>query len=347
MAESTKKATVKRVFGSLINNGMAIDGAKFSPWWVGLLMFIFGLLLPIVPLFVSSATTDGTSFLDNNACQYGLGMDKTFGIAISELDGALTFDNTEKTISYTASSTYSDADEYLIGGYIATSGDCAGQYELRVYYSDKVSTEEEINQFINSKEGIIYKKGTTTVAGLDEDGYTPSSVYFFKNGFCMDVYNSNTKNKKVNMGFLSDLRRLDYNGGDLKKYFVGESFDKDNKDNRVAAFDKLREFIDVTYKTAKLKAMWLGSLIYLGIYAGVNVFMILMIFLMSRGKNNPNRYLTFWTCTKINWWESLCPGLLGLILGFIFTSQAVMLYVLLISMRTMWLTMREMRPQIQ
>ena len=46
MAESTKKATVKRVFGSLINNGMAIDGAKFSPWWVGLLMFIFGLLLP-------------------------------------------------------------------------------------------------------------------------------------------------------------------------------------------------------------------------------------------------------------------------------------------------------------
>ena len=347
MAESTKKATVKRVFGSLINNGMAIDGAKFSPWWVGLLMFIFGLLLPIVPLFVSSATTDGTSFLDNNACQYGLGMDKTFGIAISELDGALTFDNTEKTISYTASSRYSDADEYLIGGYIATSGDCAGQYELRVYYSDKVSTEEEINQFINSKEGIIYKKGTTTVAGLDEDGYTPSSVYFFKNGFCMDVYNSNTKTKKVNMGFLSDLKRLDYNGGDLKKYFVGESFDKDNKDNRIAAVDKLREFIDITYKTAKLKAMWLGSLIYLGIYAGVNVFMILMIFLMSRGKNNPNRYLTFWTCTKINWWESLCPGLLGLILGFIFTSQAVMLYVLLISMRTMWLTMREMRPQIQ
>ena len=344
MAESTKKATVKRVFGSLINNGMAIDGAKFSPWWVGLIMFIFGLLLPILPIFVSSATTNGTSFL--NTCEYGLGMDKTFGIAISELDGALTFDNTEKTISYTANNAYNTNDKTLIGGYVSTSGDCAGQYELRVYFSN-LTTDEEINKFINEKEGIVYKKGTTEEAKNNEEGYKPSSVYFFKNGFFMDVYASNTTTKKVDMKFLSDLKHLDYNGGDLKKYFVGESFDKNNKDNRVAAFDKLREFIDITYKTAKTRAMWLGSLLYLGIYAGVNVFMILMIFFMSRGKNNPNRYLTFWTCTKINWWESLCPGLLGMIVGFIFTSQAVLLYVLLISMRTMWLTTREMRPQLQ
>lgn len=343
MAESTKKATVKRVFGSLINNGMAIDGAKFSPWWVGLLMFIFGLLLPILPIFVSSATTNGTSFL--NTCEYGLGMDKTFGIAINELDGALTFDNTEKTITYTANNVY-NADETLIGGYVSTSGDCAGQYELRVYYSN-LTEDEAINEFVNSKEGIVYKKGTTEKADLDEDGYTPSSVYFFKNGFYMDVYASNTTTKKVNMKFLSDLKHLDYSGSDLKKYFVGESFDKNNKENRVSAFNKLREFIDLTYKTAKTQAMWLGSLLYLGIYAGVNVFMILMIFLITRGKNNPNRYLTFWTCTKIDWWQSLCPGLLGMILGFIITSiNPVMIYVLLISMRTVWLTTREMRPQI-
>lgn len=344
MAESTKKATVKRVFGSLINNRLAIDGAKFSPWWIGLIMFFLGLLLPIVPIFVASARTNGTSFM--SACEYGLGMDKTFGVAMSELDGALTFDNTEKTIKYVPNGTYSESDSTLIGGYISTSGDCNGQYELRIYYSETDTTEDAINEFVNSKDGIVYKKGTTTVAGLDEDGYKPTTLYFFKNGFCMNIYASNAKIKKAAMTFLSDLKHLDYDGEDLKKYFVGDSFDKENKDNRIAAMDKLREFIDITYKTAKTRAMWLGSLLYLGIYAGVNVFMILMIFLMSRGKNNLNRYLTFWTCTKIDWWESLCPGLLGLILGFIFTSQAVMIYVLLISMRTMWLTMREMRPQI-
>ena len=341
MAESTKKATVKRVFGSLINNGMAIDGAKFSPWWIGLIMFVFGLLLPILPIFVSAATTDGTSFMTDY--EYGLGMDKTFGIAMSELDGALTFNNADKTISYTPNSTYNE-DTTLIGGYIATSGVTNGQYDLRIYYSETAITEDDINVFINSKETIKYKLGTTTVAGSEETAYTPSSIFFFKNGFYIDVYAYNTSVKKTNMPFISDLKCFDYEGGDLKTYFVGESFDKNNRDNRVAAVDKMKEFIDVTYKTAKTKNMWLGSLIYLGIYAGVNVFMILMIFIMSRGKNNPNRYLTFWTCTKINWWESLCPGLLGMILGFIFTKQAVMMYVLLISMRTMWLTMREMRP---
>ena len=343
MAESSKKATVRRVFGSLINNAQAIDGAKFSPWWIGLIMFILGLLLPVLPLFVSSARTNGTSFLSN--AEYGLGLDKTFGAAISELDGALTFNNTDKKISYTANNTYSTSDSSLIGGYIATSGTCNGQYELRIYYSETATTENDINDFITAREAIKYTKGTIEVTASEENSYTPSSIYFFTNGFYVDIYGSNSITKKATMGFLSDLNCFDYDGGDLKAYFVGSSFDKTNKDNRIAAFEKLEEFIDVTYKTTKTKSMWLGSLLYLGIYAGVNFFMMLMIFLMSRGKNNPNNYLNFWQCIKIDWWASFCPGLLGMILGFIFLTNAVMIYVLLISMRIMWLTMREMRPQ--
>ena len=347
MAESTKKATVKRVFGSLINNRCAIDGAKFSPWWVGLIMFVFGLLLPVLPIFVSAAKTEGTTFM--KSCEYGLGLDKTFGVAISELDGALTFDNTEKTINYTANNTYNPDDSTLIGGYIATSGECNGQYELRVFYNSSTTTKDEINDYITMKEKIVYRKGTTLPCLSEEEGaYTPSSVYFFKNGFFVDIYASNSSTRKAYMTYVSDLHCLDYDGGDLKTYFVGGSFDKTNKDSRMAAFDKMKEFLNITYKTEKTRTMWLGSLLYFGIYAGVNVFMILMIFLMSRGKNNPNNYLTFWTCTKINWWESLCPGLLGMILGFIITRvNPVMIYVLLISMRTMWLTMREMRPVYQ
>ena len=341
MAESTKKQTVKRVFGSLINNRCAIDGAKFSPWWIGLLMFIFGLILPIVPLFVQEATTNGTSFMAS--CEYGLGMDKTFGTAISELDGALTFDNTNKTISYVGNNPYSTADSTLIGGYVSTSGDCNGQYELKIYYNN-CETKQEMSDFITLKKNITYKKGTTNLAGADDAKYVPTSVYFFKNGFYVDIFASNSTTEKAAMNFISDLNCLDYADGDLKTYFTGTSFDKTNEESRKNALNKMKEFIDITYKTDKTKNMWLGSLLYFGIFAAVNFFMILMIFLMSRGKNNPNRYLTFWTCTKINWWESLCPGLLGLIMGFIFSSKAVIIYVLLISMRTMWLTMREMRP---
>ena len=334
--------TVRRVFGSLFRNATAIDGAKFSPWWVGVILFVLGLILPIVPLFVQAATTDGTSFMAN--VEYGLGLDKTLGAAIYDLDGALTFNNTDKTISYAPNTTYSTTDNTLVGGYVASAGSTSGQYDLRIYFAD-IKGDDAINDFVTSKESIIYKKGTTTVAGLNEEGYTPSTLYFFKETFFLDIYASNTTEKRAAMYVLADMKCLDYSGNDLKTYILRTSFDKTNSANRLAAVDNLKGLIDVTYKTARNRQMWLGSLLYLGVYAAINFFMMLMIFLMSRGKNNPNNYLTFWTCMKIGMWTSFCPGLLGLIFGFIFSNNAMMVYVMLIAMRTMWLTMRELRPQ--
>mgnify|MGYP003317358291 CR=1 FL=1 len=216
--KKVKKApneTVKRVFGSLFKNATAIDGAKFSPWWVGVILFVLGLILPIVPLFVQAATTDGTSFMANT--EYGLGLDKTFGSAIYDLDGALTFNNTDKTISYAPNTTYSTTDSSLVGGYVATAGSTNGQYDLRIYFADIVS-EEEINEFVTAKETIVYKKGTTTVAGLNEEGYTPSSIYFFKQTFFLEIYGSNTTEKRAAMSVLADMNCLDYSGSDLKTY---------------------------------------------------------------------------------------------------------------------------------
>lgn len=331
---------LKRAFGSLINNQTAIEGAKFSPWWIGLIFFILGILLPVVPLFVSAATTNGTSFL--SSAEYGLGLDKTFGIAMNEIPNALTFDNSTKTISY--SGTGSEAEPDLIGKYVADAGNCKDQYELRIYYSN-VDSSAAISQYITNKESISYLKGSTTVKALSEgEAYIPTTIYFFKNSFFVEIYGSNSTDRKAYMSFMSDLKCLDYSG-DLRAYFCGSSFDKTNAENRTNSYNKLKEFIDITYGTTKKQTMWLGSLLYVGVYAGVNVFMALMIFLMSRGKNNPNNYLNFWQCIKIDWWESLAPGLLGLILGFIFTSNAVMIYVMLIAMRTMWLTTKELRPQ--
>lgn len=344
MAKDARKENVKRVFGSLINNGCAVDGAKFSPWWIGLIMFILGLVLPVLPLFISAAKTEGVTFLGTN--EYALGMDKTFGEAINSLDGTLTFDNTSKTISYEANSTYCTSDDSLIGGYVATAGNTNGQYDLRIYYSKGPKDAKEMSAFVTAKEILKYKKGTTTIASVnDEDVYTPSTIYFFETSFVMDVYASNTTNLVARMKSLADLNCFDYDGNDLKAYFVGTSFDKNNRDSRIEAYNKLVELLNVTYKTARNNDMWIGSLIYIGIYAGMNVFMILMIFIMSRGKNNPNNVLNFWHCIKIDWWACLCPGLLGMIIGFIWPSYATMIYVMLIAMRTMWLSMKELRPQ--
>ena len=343
MAKDANKVTVKRVFGSLINNASAVDGGKYSPWWIGLIMFIIGIILPVLPLFVSAANTKGTSFMAS--CEYGLGMDKTFGETINGLDGTLTFDNVEKSIKYNPNTTYSTQDNDFIGAYISTAGNTNGQYELRVYYST-LTDEKEISDFVQKKENIAYKKGTIEEAnGENIETYIPSSIYFFEKTFAMDIYASNSVERKALMNNLADLNCFDYDKQNLKAYFVGESFDKSNKDNRITAVNNLKSFIDTTYESTRVKTMWLGSLIYVGIYVAMNLFMALMIFLMSRGKNNPNNCLNFWHCIKIDWWSCFCPGLLGMIFGFIFSGSAVMLYVMFLAMRTMWLTMRELRPQ--
>lgn len=343
MAQDAKKVTVKRVFGSFVNNATAIDGAKFSPWWVGLIMFILGLLLPVLPLFVSAAKTEGTTFM--SSYEYGLGLDKTFGEAINSLSGTLTFNNQEKTISYESTTPYYEGDSSLIGGYIATSGQTSGQYDLRIFYLNSTD-ENEMSTFIAAKNAVAYTKGTTNPTLSGDNTYIPSSIYFFKNTFLMDIYASNSNTRQTVMSSFADLNCLDYDGGDLKAYFVGTSFNKDIRENRINAVNNLKEFLNTTYETTRTKQMWIGSLIYLGIYTAIQFFMVLMIFLMSRGKNNPNNYLTFWHCIKIDWWESLCPGLLGMIFGFIFSGSATTIYIMLITMRTMWLTMKELRPQM-
>lgn len=341
MAE--RKKTLRRLFGSLINNAVAVEGAKYSAWWIGLILFIFGLLLPIVPIFVNNARATGTSFL--RSFEYGLGLDKTFGKAINDLDGLLTYNRDTNEIKYVANSTYSSSEPQLIGGYVSESGNNVNQYELRIYYNDLVGNENEMKEFIITKEALAYEKGTTNVAvSTSENIYIPSSIYFFPNAFYVDIFAANSIDKKAEMGFTTDMTR--YEGpSDLKSYFVGTSFSQANEEDRINALNNLKTLIDDTYKTTRKNSLIFGTLIYFGVYFGVNFFMALMIFLMSRGKNNPNNYLNLWHCIKIDWWACLAPGILGLILGFIFPTNATMFYILFLAMRMVWLSTKELRPQ--
>ena len=96
-----------------------------------------------------------------------------------------------------------------------------------------------------------------------------------------------------------------------------------------------------------IKSMWSNTGIYLGVYAGLILFLGLMVFLLTRGKNNINRTMNFWVCQKVAWWSSFTPGLLALPLGFLLASNILgqMTFIVLLSIRVMWLSMRQLRPQ--
>ena len=89
----------------------------------------------------------------------------------------------------------------------------------------------------------------------------------------------------------------------------------------------------------------MSSLVFLGVYIVLIFIMGLLIFLLTRGKTNMFNYLKFMDCQKMVWWASLAPAILAVIFGFIFTNFAQMIFIILLGLRVMWMSMKQLRPQ--
>lgn len=114
-----------------------------------------------------------------------------------------------------------------------------------------------------------------------------------------------------------------------------------------AVVSAYKQVIVAGYETTKVSSAWA----YTGVAAVIDLAMVLIfgltIFLMTRGKNNPFRDYTFLQCYKIIGWASFSPALLSL---FAFmpaiggSSIGLLLFVLLLGVRTMWISMKNLRP---
>ena len=114
-----------------------------------------------------------------------------------------------------------------------------------------------------------------------------------------------------------------------------------------AVLNNFKTLLNKSYLTYKTRTFWTYTGVFFGIYAALVIFMGLMTFLLTRGKKNPMNYLTYWTTTKIAMWAAFCPGLLAMILGFMIANFATMFFIILYGLRIMWLSMRQLRPQVQ
>lgn len=105
-------------------------------------------------------------------------------------------------------------------------------------------------------------------------------------------------------------------------------------------------FLENGYASTRVTLAWEYSGIMLAISVGIIFLMGLLIFIMTRGKNNPFRIYTFWQCQKIGYYASLCPALLGL-LAFIpsFAGMTMFLFPMMYILRITWMSMRSLRPQ--
>lgn len=355
MKEKTK-FVIGSFFKSLVNNDAAIEAGKKAPWWTAAIMFVLSIGLPLIPIATSTANRNGSDLFasgtlnfDRNIAEASVRLmeeNKTFeikdGECIYKVDGS-------------AVELYGDASYEPIYRYESkvTPSPKRGlsaikQYEFDIYYCSSTDINV-INEMKNRISYYQYAIGTENKKAEtdpeDTKYYTPSFMIMHKKGMYYSVYQKDSTTAGIATGWTSDWNHTE-NCDLLARITTSEETEKvsTNKNFVKDVFNNFKEVTNESYISVKTTLLTNSLLIYSGVYCALIMLMGFMIWLLTRGKNNPFNYLKWWTTTKISWWASFCPALLGMIGGFIFAQYAPFIFIIFLGLRIMWLSMKNLRP---
>ena len=342
------KRNLGNVFKSIISNQAAIDGAKEAPLFIAIIFFLISLVLPLIPIMTTVSGYYGASFVATYNYSADVGLYRTTtqlqvdGFEFKVDNGQLSFYqndtlydfDTKDSLVATHKLKAGENDYYNFMFYITNkTGDALVNYVKEI--AAKQYESGSLNPRDPNKEDIYIAQNTTF--------YTPSFIVLAKEtmGVQLFKYNSTT-------AVAATFGGLDWwhtQSGDLLARMA--TVDPEVTVSGVeAVFDNWKQVFNETYENQKVRTFWTQVGIYAGVYGGLILFMGLMIFILTRGKNNPNRTINFFVAEKIAWWAAFTPAVLGMLMGFIMPGNVIgqMGFIILLSLRVMWLSMRQLRP---
>ena len=345
------KIGLVKFFRSLFSNQAAIDSSKTSSWWVALIFVIVSAVLPVIPLTVSAANVSGSSYLGTST--QGLDTKITLASEFFEENKLDFVVGEDKTLHFLAddvdiTSDFSDKENFMDYKIYENRGHVTGQYEFQVFYINE--SEDEVKHLVTYLNGDKYQfMRHTTNLKTDDDFeeatyYRPSYMVLARHGLYIYIYQEDSLTLKAYTNFASDWKNVAKGTHLISEVLTVKDVEKGTSAYYSQVYTNWTKIIDKTYTTAKTKNVVFSSLIYLGVYFALIIFMGLMIFVLTRGKKNVFNYLKFMDCQKITAWAAVCPAILAMILGFLLTSYAVMFFIILIGLRMMWISMRQLRP---
>ena len=369
--KDTSKKTLKNVFASLISNDSAIDGAKTAPWWIAIIFLILGTFMPIIPIMVSSSKSYGASFMSG----YTYGYEQALASASNDMmkDGySFKINDSHQLLAYKDGNLLevdAEAGINLVGYYDSDekyNGADTKYRALNVYYTDRPfsgvkalrKTIEATKYYLHSNVVLNSVEDETQKQALidasEGKSYIPSYVILYKEGLVSRIYKYASESAAASTYDGCDWKKFEADTDLLTKVCTVEGYDLAKAEENVKDIKYVEgvkanwaNVYNKAYQNKKVQSFWFTSGLYYGIYLVLAFFMGLLMFLLTRGKNNPNHNLTLWHTVKISMWIDFTPGLLAMILGFVWSPTAGIGYIALMGIRTMWLSMRQLNPSAQ
>lgn len=362
---------------SLFSNDTCIEGRK-KKWYAPVTIAILSCVIATVPTMVSYFSKSGASFLDAPQYDYEIGLteftkaiaEKNLPFKISD-DGILMVDGENPDNNVTAfeaaHATIAKEDgttkqlDYFANVYETTEAKLTGE-EGSSATTPTYTTKKAINfaAYVAPSDKSAAVFGTETVLKSDDpnkelgtavDNYKTNFIIFGLEGFYAAKQPDGTKSNPKSAIYcsykdsallgksLSKLAVEDLNGNAYETGTLSQSA------YRGLVANSWKQVFAAGWNNTRVTLGWQYTGIGFAINVGSTFLLGLMVFLMTRGKNNPFRTYSFWDGQKIAYFASFCPALLSL-LGFIpmLSTLGMFLYMLLLGLRIMWMSTKSLRP---
>lgn len=307
---------------SLFNNQIAKEiGVKY--WLPSIFLVLVSVTLVIIPTAVTESTKKGS-------------------YAVNTSSNDLIQDILYK---YSNSSNDESSDLYI------------NDHKL-LRMDDKTSQEVVNYSNSNNKVGIFYLDTDNTLNGTfqaqrnaiitnysDYTGY----IFFGNEYFSLSLYKDSSKSTTIctAVGGYNNLENI----SSLKNYLKQNVKTSDDINTQKSTImTNFYTFVDKSYLDVRFANTMTQVGLLAGLAGGITIIMSLVLFLTSRGKNNPSSTLKFYEVMGVAFYISITPALLSMILGFLFGGsfdKACMIYIMTYGFRCMWLAMKYLRPQYQ
>lgn len=369
MSASTKE-NLKLGASAIISNAAVVELGQKKPWYGAIITALLSVVLAALPILTTSLKTKGGDILKGTTYGYETGLVhfqqdlyasgkkvdwnvENGSLAVSTVSGWKEFLTTEssgsidtepwyhhvsnvtKKVDFAVFVAFNNETETLL------EGKDFSDYVAKVYNGINPTTGAKIGTTLNVNVGTPSSESAETAS----DKNHVNTIIFGKNTF--RVMKAKANGEWAEEASVGSLR--DYSGGELplNSLVKNVSAEPDAVETYIADTKKAwSNYLDKAAEKQIIGSAWKMTGLMSAIFVFFVFFMGLMIFIMTRGKNNPYRIYTFWMTQKMSYWAAFTPALLGMIIGFFVNATILQfLFIILFGFRIMWLSMKTLRPQ--